>query len=799
MILICLPIAQRNPMLHKRKFFWLILFLLIALSACTNLQNSETSGISASQLTPIPRITPSTNPPGPSKTPTVVFSFIGQFDNLQKNTPTPIATPEEPNSEFILKEWSEVDSLNLLKTMHAYSAANHAIMPSPKYDFYLTQQSVRLAAQEFLARFADSVYEKDVRWRLAFANTLLSDSSSDEWIVNQIEKGLNDGSILMSNLDQALVPYGFQIETLVADPTAYPFLCGGKVSPISVLGLFDARNVQIWEIHAIDEGTGLVIAVIKELGGYIKVVPIHSGEVRWGDGVCQTVKLQDLTGDDVPEIIIAEGYASGSMQADEVTIYQRKNDGFVRIFTTRIFDLPYIVTFSEKSDIQKSIRIQYDLDTYRFSDVWLWDTEQFRYSSTQIVFPIKPEEIYFNVLHAAMETGQYSDLETQLKQMEYPVDLVGQKGPALKDYLTFELAMSQALLFKYKEAQATLESIVDTSAHPELSVMTDAARRFLDVYHSEYDLYRGCQAVQSFYQGFPVEATSENKSQSNPANPESLLDFLDLCDPQIMLFELLNTISFRSSDDIAEKVNDYGVELLFRQTMDINEDGVLDWLLIPDYRVDDDLFLWIFTSQNGNYQVDSIPFFNPDETLSAVHIELVHLPKDERLSLLFAVNDSLKLARWEFVDGKINFKTIPMDYFINEYQVHQDDTSFSVEMKSNLKYSFGLNSYRQILEWDSEKEQFSAQDYYEKMILTSDQRQTVIPELSNTINQLIIRSKNEEDLGWAISRMQYLLGLAYELSGDREKAAQTYYDLWQAYPDLPYAVMAREKLQPIYP
>lgn len=40
-----------------------------------------------------------------------------------------------------------------------------------------------------------------------------------------------------------------------------------------------------------------------------------------------------------------------------------------------------------------------------------------------------------------------------------------------------------------------------------------------------------------------------------------------------------------------------------------------------------------------------------------------------------------------------------------------------------------------------------------------------------------------------------LIGLAYELSGDREAAAQTYYTLRRTLPDQPYAIMAREKLE----
>lgn len=43
----------------------------------------------------------------------------------------------------------------------------------------------------------------------------------------------------------------------------------------------------------------------------------------------------------------------------------------------------------------------------------------------------------------------------------------------------------------------------------------------------------------------------------------------------------------------------------------------------------------------------------------------------------------------------------------------------------------------------------------------------------------------------------YLLGLTYELNGQTQQAIETYLDLWQTYPDSPYAYMAWAKLEPV--
>ena len=44
-------------------------------------------------------------------------------------------------------------------------------------------------------------------------------------------------------------------------------------------------------------------------------------------------------------------------------------------------------------------------------------------------------------------------------------------------------------------------------------------------------------------------------------------------------------------------------------------------------------------------------------------------------------------------------------------------------------------------------------------------------------------------------RLLYLLGLAQELNGEGQQAAQTYLELWRTYPCSPFAWMAYAKLE----
>src|SRR4030095_4268378 len=45
----------------------------------------------------------------------------------------------------------------------------------------------------------------------------------------------------------------------------------------------------------------------------------------------------------------------------------------------------------------------------------------------------------------------------------------------------------------------------------------------------------------------------------------------------------------------------------------------------------------------------------------------------------------------------------------------------------------------------------------------------------------------------------YVVGLTYELSGDQQKAAQVYWEIWHDFPASPFAVLAKYKLVKVEP
>ena len=85
--------------------------------------------------------------------------------------------------------------------------------------------------------------------------------------------------------------------------------------------------------------------------------------------------------------------------------------------------------------------------------------------------------------------------------------------------------------------------------------------------------------------------------------------------------------------------------------------------------------------------------------------------------------------------------------------------------------------------------------------LSPDEALSKLTELQNTPIQWST-SLSENIFGISpsdgiLAELLYNQGLAYELSGNTDRAAQTYLELWQRFPESPYSVMARARLEPV--
>ena len=103
---------------------------------------------------------------------------------------------------------------------------------------------------------------------------------------------------------------------------------------------------------------------------------------------------------------------------------------------------------------------------------------------------------------------------------------------------------------------------------------------------------------------------------------------------------------------------------------------------------------------------------------------------------------------------------------------------------------------------------FEETDYLEQLLFEEGRTDEVVRIISGLLENYADKQGQDNEFFVASNkpRLQYLLGLVYELSGDTSKAASVYYQIWKnhplpepeylglGFPDQPYAIMAREKI-----
>lgn len=806
------------------KLVWIPFMILLFLASCNRNVTVPTTQDAVETKTPTPSITitptkptqtPSPSPTHllPTQTPSPTSGYaipyqITPYDYVYE-TATPVATPDQPASNYRLKEWTEQEGLNLIRRMDDYSRANHTMGAGrSRYDYVLAQWSARLASLEFLARFKNSPFENDVRWRLAFANSWLINPESDAWVIRQIEDGFNLGIIRMDNLETVLNPYGFVIDAQVTEPADENYGCwpGGASDPLYVSGLF-TMNAQILVIRPIEQGVGLVVALTQDADGHYQVIPIRSGRIYMAMGACQITKAQDLTGDGVPEIMIEEMAASGSMQTIDLYIYQWREDQFVEItnggIETMPMEIPSLVEITTEPNGSKAIHVQEQgPGVIEETVTWKWDGAEFYPADNQVHFPLTSENIYNGAIGAALSNGQFAEIEKQLAGKDVPEGLEEFVGPAAKDYLAFKRAMGKVFSFQSGQARGLLQSLIRAPAHPDLTAIPESAQQFLDVYKADMDLYRACLATHLFYQNlFFTEQEKQVNSGLNQAFPSGFWSPQDLCNPRTAFSVLIRKLSQTHHQDLPAELESYGVDIVYKESFDVNSDRKPDWILVPSHHGRaNDYDVWFVISSSNGYQTASWRYLHSDENKPIFQTHLIQLPGEPNPSFIMDISDDVLAVRFQTLNNRLSFRETWVSFFsVASYEMIQAGDTFLIDLRLKPEYMDRFYPFHVLAQWDPIEEEFITRDYYEETLLMGTQPKKSTEDILEVLNQILPQIEDGYNKKQEEPRYRYLLGLSYELAGDRENASSVYYELWRAFPDQPYGMMAKEKLQVVTP
>jgi hypothetical protein len=519
----------------------------------------------------------------------------------------------------------------------------------------------------------------------------------------------------------------------------------------------------------------MAVVIHRDARGIYHVLPVE-GDWVFSVGVFQEAAGVDITGDGRPEIRVDFYTHSGSMNFKDMAFYQWQGKNIETGKFVLILGYDNIQTDVPFNDIQisgpdgapKTLKfVSTGIGRFNYTTTWKWNGSGFDESSR---FPVPADQSFargYGVYQMMLENGQFRDVTDKIKAL--PPD----------PWRLFILGYAEALQFHPVPARSAFQAVLAQSQDSQGDLkLLPAAQAFLDAYKEDTDLYRACQAA------LLVEAKAP-------------------CVVSPIFARYLEHFKAQPVPNILEPLEGYGFKFGVKLSEDFNMDGQADWIL------QEGTDLWLLASRPGGFDYQKISSYWEYNQAPAQLSDFTLLADENNPAAKVFVLKQLQHVIWFQLHregGYWDYHELLSDYGNSDY------TATQVEGKSTILLFHQLNRYSQLPEiaiWDAASQSFQKMDYLEWLLLEHPdpwQALRVIPSLLEKIQAL---PDDQIFMKTYIPRLNYLLGLAYELNNDPENAARVYYDLWKASPlpvkeyewhyDQPYVLMARDKLKLIKP
>lgn len=766
------------------------------------LTHTSTSTPSAtSTSTAMPTLTPSpTNTATPQPTSTRRPTIIP----ITTLIPTlPPATPEAQPAAYQLKGWAEQDALNLVSEMRTRiepidwdSDIGYA---SEIDNFQFSQRPIELAAYEAALRFPNSTSVEKVRWERLLATALLGPTKNNpnEQIEELLEEGLNTG---------AYHPAAWVRRYDLYDFTILP------VAEVNNL-LGDGRIIPIYKIQTIiSEGSdGLYFALDALEDNNFDVIPIVSFWYE-GNGFWEgNPNIADHTGDGVPELAISVRFQSGTICTTTVLVLQWQENKFVNLAKQpdgQGINLPIcwdewrFLPPEENGTQPIQLHLFHFLSneaTTWIDQVYIWDQSHYVLRDSTIL-PISDEDpfdwIDYNIGIGEWETAVQA-IEDLLNRWDTaPLPNV---DPSYPDFLRFQQGWLYAVNSQPDNGRAALQQLIEDPVNPITPTLSLAAQTFLDLYQTDLEAYQACAAAQrlmldaldrpSIYSANYLEAWGYSGSYHFP------------CDLSAAWRVLLEQATAMELDDAIVLLEDHGVQIIDKRFIDLDQSGPNEALITiksPDSLRDYTQATWVIFQTDSGLRFVRLGF----DVTSTTRWETA-VPQSSAKPLHFIQDDdSLHIIQFNIQEDGITIQQFfrsELFYNVKSFALNKqyDEPLVTVDFSTA---SFGFRQL--VLRWNPTLEDFEIVEtdvpYYlgtsrydlvewAKVMMFEEER---FEDVATMLSYYLANYEVE------MSEVRYLLALAYELSGQEQRAVETYWKLWHDFPESSFAVMARRKLVP---
>lgn len=716
------------------------------------------------------------------------------------DTPTPIATPNFDNSSVNLKEMSESDLLNLIDWMNQYSYQNFPSLGDWRTDgqFIGSQQLVALAIQEYLYRFPNSSEAKRLKWQLTFINSihysgLPGNQYGDDWMLKELQDRLDHGETSPDHLENILGRYWFDVvysrpvENLFRDDKV------GWIYQVAPRVWMQQDPVEI--SHEVSRSIGSLFFAVRDVGDEKFKIQLLRSAWNFLGGESSVFSIDDHNQNGTPEIALYIGAHGGLMCGGNLLIYEWQIDSFDELTNSHISrgncgeDIEYSTVDGAPAIVHSEI-------FPKLTENYVWDGKAYKFLRYSDMTPF---EIW---QYSLGSSSSYADEAEILKEMLTSGEAT-KYGTAYIDFLRYRLGVAYAFQSQRDKAFSEFQYLVSNPLDKTRNIFPNMAKKFMDVYIGDESIYDACHQSYKVYDKALAPSRDVNGYVDDKKRQELLgIIFDDLpvyyivfpCDER-KAFELMVNSMPTTLKDLNTELRRNGVDINYSRKLDVNlDETVEEWVVVFDTT---NLFL---IYPNGSYYQAkelsaSIEISNT--SASTFQIAIDRWSNFPNPVMIIQSNQDFTLLD---VGDNFEIKRLFYEFHVVNYVISNQDTIpqlqlFYAKPQQNAYYpDHPWDGYR----WDPIQHAFRDDLLEYNLFVLHDPEKSL--EMVDSVFPLLKEWRNiPEASTWSLPYTYYISGLSYELSGNGQKAAQVYWQLWHDYPESPYALMARYKLEPVKP
>lgn len=499
-----------------RLLHWMILVLVLLLTACTSVPSAPP--------TSSPAASPTRSLPSPAALPSPSPSAMIA-------TPTPQPTPGP--DVYRLKAWTEQDAFDAILDGEKDEVTTQWELPTDRLDYLLTLE------REPLLRFPESERRDQVEWKMTREAMILGHAtySRGELVddfVPLLEKALDAGRVTPDTLEAWLSSKGFDVVSRLSAPSLFG---DGQL----------AQVVQIKVDHFLFPS--VILLTISELqSGNYRLTEVRPSWWRYDfqRQAPEEITIVNHNGNDRPEIQALANSEGRVSCGSKLNLYEWKGDnstGHFENIAEQVRGISGDYWNSECRDpwefgmrdargaqpLTATLRHKNwagdECSEFEYKIRYEWDGAAYHYVSGAAALPDRshPRKCLVGWAHAAAKFGLYDQAIPLVASAlaDWPKELDSIWGPSAQDLFRFRLGTWYIFQGNDKKGVSTFQDVIDNPINRAFDMIPRMAEKFLSNHRASKGPDQTCFAVSNWllneFEQTPDNFDFESSGRTIPA------------------------------------------------------------------------------------------------------------------------------------------------------------------------------------------------------------------------------------------------------------------------------------------